>query len=72
MSRVLIIWGKPSRVRGLCNFSGDDFLESVDTFARGVEGVHEMHGEDFLWGAISGDIIEEQWRIRTNFGREKW
>lgn len=30
-------------MRGFGDFAFDDFLESVDAFALGVEGVHEMH-----------------------------
>lgn len=30
---------------GFRDFSGNDFLQCVDAFAGGVEGVHEMHFE---------------------------
>jgi hypothetical protein len=48
---------------GFCNFSRNDFLEGVDAFARGVEGIHEMHGYDLL-GRIN------QHKIILGFG--KW
>ena len=41
--RVLVIRRKARRVSRLCDFSGDDFLESVQALAVRVEGVHEMH-----------------------------
>lgn len=41
--RVLVIRREARRVSRLCDFSRDDFLESVQSLAVRVEGVHEMH-----------------------------
>lgn len=43
MSGVLIIRREPSRMRRFRDFARNDLLESVDTLAGAVDGVHEMH-----------------------------
>ena len=41
--RVFIVGRKPSRMRGLGDFAGLDFLEGVEALAGGGHGIHEMH-----------------------------
>lgn len=43
MARVFIIRREPRRVCALGDLGADDLLEGVDSLARCVDGVHEMH-----------------------------
>ncbi len=44
MPRILVIRRKPRWMRALCHFPTSDLLQRVNALARGIEGVHEMHG----------------------------
>lgn len=45
LARPLIVGGEPGGVRGLGDLAVDNLLQGVQTVARLVESVHQMHLE---------------------------